>query len=622
MFKPSATKRMIFFLFFDALFSFFTLFLAYNLRFNFDIPPEFMNSFYKVFFIILLLKTASLGYFKIYRVTWRFFALSEAKKLFYAHLVAYGAFTILYLLFLDETLFARSIIVIDFFLSFVFIGFFRIAKRLILESENNRHMKKTLILGATPYAQTLIKQKKEFYISAIIALDDSDSILESYISDIRVQALDALESIVANEKIECVVIAERIEQTKLNAIYARLEKLGIFDIKIAFIDSEEARIKNLSIEDLLARHPQDLDKSAIQNFIADKTILITGAGGSIGSEISRRCAHFGARQLILLDHSEYNLYTVAEELAPYNPALVMQSVIDKELLEKTFAKYMPQIVIHAAAYKHVPLVEENISEAIRNNVLGTKNTIDCAIAHGAEKFVLISTDKAVRPTNVMGATKRICELYAQNVVSLENVVSSENTVFEKNSENTVFEEKNVSSKNVIASQHAKKKTEIVAVRFGNVLGSSGSVIPKFKTQIENGGPITVTHPDITRYFMLIPEACELVLQAASIGRGGEIFILDMGEPIKIVDLAKKMVELSGKEDIRIEFSGLRSGEKLYEELLIDESEAQTQYESIMVAGQTPYEIEKLNSDIAQLLSCEDKLSKLKEIVPEFTHNPN
>ena len=575
-----------------------------------------MDSFYKVFFIILLLKTASLGYFKIYRVTWRFFALSEAKKLFYAHLVAYGAFTILYLLFLDETLFARSIIVIDFFLSFVFIGFFRIAKRLILESENNRHMKKTLILGATPYAQTLIKQKKEFYISAIIALDDSDSILESYISGIRVQALDALESIVANEKIECVVIVEKIEQTKLNAIYARLEKLGIFDIKIAFIDSEEARIKNLSIEDLLARHPQDLDKSAIQNFIADKTILITGAGGSIGSEISRRCAHFGARQLILLDHSEYNLYTIAEELAPYNPALVMQSVIDKELLEKTFAKYMPQIVIHAAAYKHVPLVEENISEAIRNNVLGTKNTIDCAIAHRAEKFVLISTDKAVRPTNVMGATKRICELYAQNVVSLEN------TVFEKNSENTVFEENNVSSKNVIASQHAKKKTEIVAVRFGNVLGSSGSVIPKFKTQIENGGPITVTHPDITRYFMLIPEACELVLQAASIGRGGEIFILDMGEPIKIVDLAKKMVELSGKEDIRIEFSGLRSGEKLYEELLIDESEAQTQYQSIMVAGQTPYEIEKLNSDIADLLSCEDKLSKLKEIVPEFTHNPN
>ncbi|MDD2567472.1 MAG: nucleoside-diphosphate sugar epimerase/dehydratase [Thiovulaceae bacterium] len=581
--------------------------MAYNLRFNFDIPPEFMDSFYKIFLIILLLKVASLSYFKIYRVTWRFFALSEAKKLFYAHLSAYTLFTLVYLLFLDETLFARSIIVIDFFLSFVFIGFFRIAKRLILESENNRHMKKTLILGATPYTQTLIKQKKEFYVSAIITIDDSDMLLDSYISNIRVQALDALEKIVENEKIECVIFAEKIDQAKLNAIYARLGKLNIFDIKIAFANNEEATLKNLSVEDLLARHPKDLDKSAISAFIQNKSVLITGAGGSIGSEISRQCAHFGAKKLILLDHSEYNLYTIAEELAPYNPALVMQSVTDKELLMHTFATHMPQIVIHAAAYKHVPLVEENITEAIRNNVLGTKNTIDCAIAHGVEKFVLISTDKAVRPTNVMGATKRICELYAQNVVSLENTVSSENTVFKENG---------------VAMEHAKKKTEIVAVRFGNVLGSSGSVIPKFKAQIENGGPLTVTHPEITRYFMLIPEACELVLQAASIGKGGEIFILDMGEPIKIVDLAKKMIELSGKEDIRIEFSGLRAGEKLYEELLIDESEAQTQYESIMVAGKTPYPIEKLNRDIAELLTCDDKLSKLKEIVPEFTHNPN
>jgi len=620
---------MVFFLFFDTLFSLFTLFLAYNLRFNFDIPPEFMDSFYKIFLIILLLKVASLSYFKIYRVTWRFFALSEAKKLFYAHLSAYALFTLVYLLFLDETLFARSIIVIDFFLSFVFIGFFRIAKRLILESENNRHMKKTLILGATPYTQTLIKQKKEFYVSAIITLDDSDMLLDSYISNIRVQALDALERIVENEKIECVIFAEKIDQAKLNAIYARLGKLNIFDIKIAFANNKEATVKNLSVEDLLARHPKDLDKSAISAFIQNKSVLITGAGGSIGSEISRQCAHFGAKKLILLDHSEYNLYTIAEELAPYNPALVMQSVTDKELLMHTFATHMPQIVIHAAAYKHVPLVEENITEAIRNNVLGTKNTIDCAIAHGVEKFVLISTDKAVRPTNVMGATKRICELYAQNVVSLENAVSLENSVFEEKTgssenavslENTVFKENTVSSKT--ADEHAKKKTEIVAVRFGNVLGSSGSVIPKFKAQIENGGPLTVTHPEITRYFMLIPEACELVLQAASIGKGGEIFILDMGEPIKIVDLAKKMIELSGKEDIRIEFSGLRAGEKLYEELLIDDSEAQTQYESIMVAGQTPYPIEKLNRDIAELLECENKLLKLKEIIPEFSHNPN
>jgi FlaA1/EpsC-like NDP-sugar epimerase len=253
-------------------------------------------------------------------------------------------------------------------------------------------------------------------------------------------------------------------------------------------------------------------------------------------------------------------------------------------LDETFEHYKPEIVIHAAAYKHVPLVEANIYEGIVNNVIGTKNVIDTAIKHGVQKFVMISTDKAVRPTNVMGTTKRICELYAQN--------SNGNG------------------------------TDIVAVRFGNVLGSSGSVIPKFKAQIQSGKNITVTHPDITRYFMLIPEACELVLQAAAIGSGGEIFILDMGEPVKIVDLAQKMIDLSGRDDIKIEFTGLRPGEKLYEELLIDESDAKTDYESITVARPTIYEIEKLNADIAELLSCDDKLAKLKEIVPEFNHQLN
>ena len=229
-------------------------------------------------------------------------------------------------------------------------------------------------------------------------------------------------------------------------------------------------------------------------------------------------------------------------------------------------------------------MEANINEAILNNVLGTKNIIDTALKYGVDKFVMISTDKAVRPTNVMGATKRICELYAQN--------SNGNG------------------------------TDIVAVRFGNVLGSSGSVIPKFQGQIDKGENITVTHPDITRYFMLIPEACELVLQAGAIGTGGEIFILDMGEPIKIVDLAKKMIELSGSKNIEIEFSGLRPGEKLYEELLTDDSEAKTAYESITVAKATFYNIDQLNEDIKDLLVCDDTLKKLKEIVPEFNHQLN
>jgi len=346
-------------------------------------------------------------------------------------------------------------------------------------------------------------------------------------------------------------------------------------------ESFSKQLKDITVEDLLARHPADLDQKQIEHFIEDKTILITGAGGSIGSEIARQCVHFKAKQLILVDHSEINLYSIGEELKDFNHVSVMNSVVNKDVLKETFEECQPDMVIHAAAYKHVPLVEDNILSGITNNIIGTKNCIDLAIEFGVKKFVLISTDKAVRPTNVMGTTKRVCELYAQNVDS--------------------------------------KDTEIVAVRFGNVLGSSGSVIPKFKKQIELGLNITVTHPDITRYFMLIPEACELVLQAASIGKGGELFILDMGEPIKIVDLANKMIALSGRDDIEIEFCGLRPGEKLYEELLINDSDKKTAYESITVASPTFFDINELNTKIEELIDSSTPLVKLKEIVPEFDH---
>ena len=423
---------------------------------------------------------------------------------------------------------------------------------------------------------------------------DDDKILQGRsIDGIRVISKQKLKELVdTKNKYDLLVIAmpsankDRIKEIheNLSPYFKQIKILPTIE-EILRDKNFSAQLKDISVEDLLARHPKDLDKKAIKKFIGGKKVLITGAGGSIGSEIARQCANFGASELILLDHSEFNLYSIAEELCDFKPHLVMQSVSNLELLDKTFEKYKPDIVIHAAAYKHVPLVEDNIGEAIINNIIGTKNTIDCAIKHDVKKFVLISTDKAVRPTNVMGTTKRICELYAQNINTPQN-------------------------------------TEIVAVRFGNVLGSSGSVIPKFKAQIEAGKNITVTHPDITRYFMLIPEACELVLQAGSIGRGGEIFILDMGEPIKIVDLAKKMIELSGRDDIDIEFSGLRPGEKLYEELLINDSDMKTEYESITVAGKTEYDIKQLNQDIIELLSCEDKIEKLKKIVPEFDHKLN
>ncbi|MGJ0342872.1 polysaccharide biosynthesis protein [Aliarcobacter cryaerophilus] len=587
MLKPTAKKRLLFFISLDTILSLFTLFLAYNLRFNFEIPELFLEPFWRVFLVILALKIFTFMYLKIYKVAWRFFSLYEVKTIIIAHLISYiiAAVTILFFKDIFSPI-AKSILIIDFILSLVLIIFLRLSKRIVIESGKNDKYKKTLIIGANQSLKTFLNDKENFKYSVQAVVDDNKNLENTYIFNLRVYGFDKLENLVKDNDIETVIIVNEYTPDQLLKIYETLKSLKVLDIKLVntITDSNMKKLKDITVEDLLARHPKDLDKKQIENFIKNKVVLITGAGGSIGSEISRKCVSFGAKQLILLDHSEYNLYSITEELKDSNIVPVMQTVRKIEFLEKTFEKYKPQIVIHAAAYKHVPLVEHNILEGITNNIIGTKNTIDLSIKYKVEKFVLISTDKAVRPTNVMGTTKRVCELYAQNVDS--------------------------------------KNTEIVAVRFGNVLGSSGSVIPKFKAQIEAGQNLTVTHPEITRYFMLIPEACELVLQAASIGKGGEIFILDMGEPIKIVDLAKKMIELSGRSEIGIEFCGLRPGEKLYEELLIDDSDKKTQYESITVASPTFFDIEELNKKIEELLVCEDKISKLKEIVPEFDHRLN
>jgi UDP-N-acetylglucosamine 4,6-dehydratase len=539
------------------------------------------------FIILIILKISVFVYFRLYRTAWRFFSLYEIKKILIAHVIVYFLFTIIFLIFEQNmTPLARSIIIIDFLLSLIFISLLRLSKRIILESSKNNKYKNTLIIGANSSINSLLHDRKNLQYTPVAIIDGNKLLVGTYILNLKVYGFEDLEKVIKGRSIESVIISKDYSQKRLVDIYETLSKLEITDIKVVntLSNNNNKELKDIGVEDLLARHPKDLDKQKIENFIKNKVVLITGAGGSIGSEISRQCAFFGAKQLILLDHSEFNLYQISEELKDVNIVSVMQTVRKTEFLESTFGKYKPQIVIHAAAYKHVPLVEENILEGISNNIVGTKNCIDLAIKYEVEKFVLISTDKAVRPTNVMGTTKRICELYAQNV--------------------------------------KPNKTEIVSVRFGNVLGSSGSVIPKFKEQIESGKNITVTHPDITRYFMLIPEACELVLQAASLGKGGEIFILDMGEPIKIVDLAKKMIELSGKENISIEFCGLRTGEKLYEELLIDDSDKKTDYESITVASPTYFDIEELNTKIEELLVCEDKILKLKEIVPEFNHQLN
>jgi len=535
--------------------------------------------------VIAIRMLASLLIFKDFSLSW---SKATQKTFIMKSIVYIIAFCIYMPFYYGELRFAFMASELAFYL--FAINFSMYSYHYLINRSKVAKTKELVIYGAGKAGMKLEEEFRESKYKVKYFVDDDKILQKRSIDAIHILSKKRLKERLAGQKLDLLIIAmPSVKKSRIKQIY---EELGEYFKEIRILPSLEeilehkdftTQLKNISVEDLLARHPQDLDKQKIESFIKDKIVLITGAGGSIGSEISRQCKKFGAKQLILLDHSEYNLYKITEELHAPNIVSVMQNVRNYDFIEKTFKKYKPQIVIHAAAYKHVPLVEDNILEGISNNILGTKNCIDLSIKYEAEKFVLISTDKAVRPTNVMGTTKRICELYAQNANTKEN-------------------------------------TEIVAVRFGNVLGSSGSVIPKFKSQIEAGGPITVTHPDITRYFMLIPEACELVLQAASIGKGGEIFILDMGEPVKIVDLAKKMCELSGQEDIKIEFCGLRPGEKLYEELLINDSDKKTDYDSIMVASSTKYDIDKLNNDIQELLVCEDKIKKLKEIVPEFEHN--
>jgi UDP-N-acetyl-D-glucosamine 4,6-dehydratase len=583
--RPTTFKRKTFFIIADFILSFATLLLAYNLRFNFHIPEAFLHSFWLTFGVLVVLKIFFFIVLRNYQIVWRFFSFFDTKNMVKAHILAYVTFSIIYLLFREEfSPFPRSVIVIDLFLSLIMLGGLRASKRLFREGVTQEFVKPTLILGVNSKTDTIIqsamKNEIDYYPVAIISLEKDETTTDAYISNVRVYHEKNLEEVVQSKEIVSAIVTEKLSTEILKELVDRLNKVGVIEIKqVKLLGSKYEKLEDLSIEDLLARHPKDLDLDMIASFIQNKSILITGAGGSIGSEIARQCKKFGASSLILLDNSEYNLYQIGEQIDCADLKLI--DVTDKSILESLFKEVTPDIVIHAAAYKHVPICENNQEMAVFNNVLGTKNIIDVSIENHVEKVVVISTDKAVRPTNVMGATKRVTELYANNVQT--------------------------------------EGTEIVAVRFGNVLGSSGSVIPKFKQQIEEGGPVTVTHPDITRYFMLITEACQLVLQTAAIAKGGELFILDMGEPVKIIDLAKQMIRLYGKEnEIEIEFTGLRPGEKLYEELLLDESEEKTQYRSIFIAKPTKYDIVKLANDIEVLLKEKNKVPLLQKIVPEFT----
>ena len=583
--RPTSEKRIAFFIAFDIFLSLFTLYAAYLLRFNFTIPSEFLAPFFGVALTLIALKLFFIHQFKNYSIVWRFYALDEAKNLFFALFLVYTLFTFIHMGAPDLfTPFPRSVIIIDFVLSLLFLGGLRLLKRLLFGlGLSHDELKPTLLVGISPNTANLIKNMMDgsngYYPIGIIAIQEKNhSMIGSYLSNIKISGINNITDIVNSKKITVAIIDGSIPNTYLRQAYQLLSEAGIKEIKqTRLLNDSLNKIEELSIEELLARHPKDLDSRTIETFICGKTVLITGAGGSIGSEIALQCRAFNAKYLILLDHSEYSLYQIGEKIP--SAQLTLCTITDYPSLNTIMKTSKPDIVIHAAAYKHVPLCEANPQIAIINNIIGSKNVIDSAIENNVSKIVIISTDKAVRPTNVMGATKRIVELYAQNV--------------------------------------NPNNSEIVAVRFGNVLGSSGSVIPKFKSQIETGGPITITHPDIERYFMLIHEACQLVLQAAAIARGGELFILDMGEPVKILDLARTMIRLYASQPIEIVYTGLRPGEKLYEELLIDESEQKTSYESIMIAHSTHYPIELLKKDIKNLVANTTSIEALQKIVPEF-----
>ena len=592
--KPTKFSRFAFFLLGDIFISILSVYIAFLLRFSGDIPNEFYKGALLSASSLTAIKIFYFWFLRIYLVPWRFFGLYEARKLFYAHVMA--ALTFLILFFLASKIFnpfPRSVIIIDAAISFILIGGIRISKRMFLsEKKNITNNEPCIVVGATSKTFHVLKGMRQKYINyyPVGVVDGRPELVGTYCENYVVRAKSEIPQMIKDSGAKTAIIALALYPDELKQLYDELFAYGLKDIKLfSLLEDESKKIRDVSIEDLLARKPKDLDTKAIENFIKDKIVLVTGAGGTIGSEICKQCLKFGAKRLIMVEHSEFNLYSINEATgADARNELKMINVVYRHELEEVFAEFHPEVVVHAAAYKHVPLCEFNPHLAVKNNVIGTKNVIDLSKKYGAKKVVLISTDKAVRPTNIMGTTKRICELYALN------------------------------------SNDAASETQIVAVRFGNVLGSSGSVIPKFKRQIEANEPLTVTHPEITRYFMLVSEACQLVLQAASIAQGGELFVLDMGEPVRIADLAKRMLQLAGKEELGIKFVGLRPGEKLYEELLIDENDKSTKYQSIFVTHSAKYDLKELSSQIEELSECEDAqvADKLKRIVPEFSHRLN
>ena len=541
--------------------------LALILRFwtiGMNIPDFYVQNVASWFSVINIITTLVIfSVFKMYSHIWKSASVMEMADLIFSvtiscivhtgGFIAWGK----YVLNTDSQIMPISYFLFYFGFLAVFVFISRFSRR-VLKTFRDFYMPKLLtekktvmIVGAGSAGQTLIKElRSSEYVKCKVAcfVDDDKSKLGHYINGCKVEGTrEDIPSLVEKHGITDIYVAmPSVNPKEISAVLEICKETGakmkILPGLYQFVNDEviASKFRDVAIEDLLGRDPIVIDSKLVMDSIKDKVVLVTGGGGSIGSELCRQIAQNNPKQLIIVDIYENNAYDIQQELLrtyPYlNLKVLIGSVRNTLRINKIFETYRPQIVYHAAAHKHVPLMEESPNEAIKNNVFGTLKTVKAAHQWGVERFVLISTDKAVNPTNIMGATKRLCEM-------------------------------------IVQMYSRRSKTEYVAVRFGNVLGSNGSVIPLFKKQIAQGGPVKVTHPDIIRYFMTIPEAVSLVLQAGAYAKGGEIFVLDMGAPVKILDLAKNLIKLSGytpDKDIKIEFTGLRPGEKLYEELLMDE----------------------------------------------------
>lgn len=596
--------------------------IATFIRFNFELTYIDLDIFKYHLILVMVIRALFFYGLKLHRGIVRHTSMEDALLIFKS---VSGSTLLIYFLakighsniYLNIPI---SIIAIDYFIISVALLMIRVAIKTtfqyLLHSVSTQR-KKAIIYGAGHLGMIVknsIQSYKYIKTDILCYIDDNPNIVGKTIEGINVLSKkDAINTYFTWEKnkkeIEVIFAIGAINTADKNEIVDEFLEMGVTLKNIPpaeqWINGELSinQIENIKIEDLLEREEIQLSNALIQEHLCSKRVFITGAAGSIGSEIVRQLLNFRPKELILIDQAESALYDLETELTRLsnkvegNISIQIEvcNVNDKALMEQLFQQYKPEIVFHAAAYKHVPLMEKNPYNAFKINVLGTKTVADLASHYQAEKFVLISTDKAVNPTNVMGATKRLAEIYVQSLNAIQ-----------------------------------QNSTRFIVTRFGNVLGSNGSVIPLFKKQIEQGGPVTVTHPDIIRFFMTIPEACQLVLQAGAMGNGGEIFVFDMGKPVKIARLARKMIRLSGFEpdvDIKIEFTGLREGEKLFEELLgKGENELPTHHDKIKIAKLQVYEYDRLNEALQEFgdtlyhKSNMEIVAFLKQEIPEFVSN--